>query len=310
MRWPRATLWWCSGRPGNTSTPKSASRGAVRSGDWGRSGWDPEKNYADFDSYSIRLKSPSLAVDSARFTTELFPDPLLGQLTDKASARRRDDKDGRGHGRRRGIRGSTPTSIVSMPDIVPGVDFQGGLTVRGAELQGKGNEDVPATLDFRKGDTVLVQCRANLFILRAQQFSGQGGGSRGSPRCGQPVSPRAEPPFQPRLAQTSSCARTKAWGRGPFSDSYHKVSLDCDVLSWRLDETVAAGGPSGCQPIHGHLVQRRLLRTGDVPANAGHRSGAPAGSGLESRQGHGRQHLHEPRAGAGSIWLTEPKPGR
>ena len=79
--------------------------------DWGRSGWDPEKNYADFDSYSIRLKSPSLAVDSARFTTELFPDPLLGQLTDKARARRRDEKRGRPR-TRRDIRGSTPTSIA------------------------------------------------------------------------------------------------------------------------------------------------------------------------------------------------------
>ena len=41
------------------------SRFAGRSGrvDWGRSGWDPTKKYADFDGYSIRLKTPSLSVD-------------------------------------------------------------------------------------------------------------------------------------------------------------------------------------------------------------------------------------------------------
>ena len=30
--------------------------------DWGRSGWDPTKNYADFGAFSVRLKSPSLTV--------------------------------------------------------------------------------------------------------------------------------------------------------------------------------------------------------------------------------------------------------
>ena len=214
--------------------------------DWGRSGWDPGKNYADFDSYSIRLKSPSLAVDSARFTTELFPDPLLGQLTDKARARRRDDKTGEATDDARYPRFDTYVNRLSMPDIVPGVDFQGGLTVRGAELQGKGNEDVPATLDFRKGDTVLVQCRANLFILRAQQFSGQG--------VEAVVRLDADSLFHPELnlrfnlaSRKLSLVRTdEGLGPRPFSDSYHKVSLDCDVLSWRLDETrLRLEGPPG-----------------------------------------------------------------
>ncbi len=153
-----------------------AERFEGRSGrvDWGRSGWDPERNYADFDAFSIRLKTPSLTVDSARFTTELFPDPLLGQLTDKARARKRDEKTGEALDAARYPRFDTYVNRLSMPDIVPGVDFQGGLTVRGAELQGKGTEEEPAELDFRRADTVLVKCRASLFILKAQQFGGQG----------------------------------------------------------------------------------------------------------------------------------------
>ena len=148
--------------------------------DWGRSGWDPAQNFADFDAFSIRLKSPSLTVDSARFTTELFPDPLVGQLTDKARARKRDEKTGLASEASRYPRFDTYVNRLSMPDIVPGVDFQGGLTVRGAELQGKGSEEMPATLDFRRGDTVLVQCKSKLFILKSDQFSGVGGPRRGS----------------------------------------------------------------------------------------------------------------------------------
>jgi hypothetical protein len=225
-----------------------AERFEGRSGrvDWGRSGWDPERNYADFDAFSIRLKTPSLTVDSARFTTELFPDPLLGQLTDKARARKRDEKTGEALDAARYPRFDTYVNRLSMPDIVPGVDFQGGLTVRGAELQGKGTEEEPAELDFRRADTVLVKCRASLFILKAQQFGGQG--VEAIVRLG------ADSVYHPELnlrfdlaSQRLSLVRTQeGLGPRPFSDSYHKVSLDCDVLSWKMDENrLRLEGPPG-----------------------------------------------------------------
>ena len=214
--------------------------------DWGRSGWDPTKNYADFGAFSVRLKSPSLTVDSARFTTELFPDPLLGQLTDKARARKRDERTGEAQDVARYPRFDTYINRLSMPDIVPGVDFRGGLTVRGAELQGKGTEEEPAALDFRRADTVLVQCRASLFILRAEQFGGQG--VEAVVRLGQ------DSIFHPELnlrfdlaSQKLALVRTEeGLGPRPFSDSYHKVSLDCDVLSWRMNESrLRLEGPPG-----------------------------------------------------------------
>ncbi|MGB1573675.1 MAG: hypothetical protein ACPG85_05305, partial [Flavobacteriales bacterium] len=225
-----------------------AERFEGRSGrvDWGRSGWDPERNYADFDAFSIRLKTPSMTVDSARFTTELFPDPLLGQLTDKARARKRDEKTGEALDAARYPRFDTYVNRLSMPDIVPGVDFQGGLTVRGAELQGKGTEEEPAELDFRRADTVLVKCRASLFILKAQQFGGQG--VEAIVRLG------TDSVYHPELnlrfdlaSQRLSLVRTEeGLGPRPFSDSYHKVSLDCDVLSWKMDENrLRLEGPPG-----------------------------------------------------------------
>ena len=225
-----------------------AERFEGRSGrvDWGRSGWNPELNYADFDAFSIRLKTPSLTVDSARFTTELFPDPVLGQLTDKARARKRDEKTGKALDASPYPRFDTYVNRLSMPDIVPGVDFQGGLTVRGAELQGKGTEEEPAELDFRRADTVLVKCRASLFILKAQQFGGQG--VEAVVRLG------ADSVYHPELnlrfdlaSQRLSLVRTQeGLGPRPFSDSYHKVSLDCDVLSWKMDENrLRLEGPPG-----------------------------------------------------------------
>ena len=214
--------------------------------DWGRSGWDPEKNYADFGAFSVRLKSPSLTVDSALFTTELFPDPLMGQLTDKARARKRDERTGEAQDVARYPRFDTYINRLSMPNIVPGVDFRGGLTVRGAELQGKGTEEEPAELDFRRADTVLVHCRASLFILRAEQFGGQG--VEAVVRLGR------DSIFHPELnlrfdlaSQKLALVRTEeGLGPRPFSDSYHKVSLDCDVLSWRMNESrLRLEGPPG-----------------------------------------------------------------
>ena len=55
-----------------------------------------------------------------------------------------------------------------------------------------------------------------------------------------------EPPVQPRRSKALSASDGRRPGSGPFSDSYHKVSLDCDVLSWRLGETrLRLEGPPG-----------------------------------------------------------------
>ena len=214
--------------------------------DWGRSGWEPNRNYADFGAFSIRLKSPSLSVDSARFTTELFPDPLLGQLTDKARAREREEKTGEAMDVAKYPRFDTYVNRLSMPDIVPGVDFRGGLTVRGAELQGKGTEAEPAELDFRREDTVLVKCRANLFILKAERFGGQG--VEAVVQLGEDSIYHPELNLRFDLAnQRLYLVRTdEGLGPRPFSDSYHKVSLDCAVLSWKMNENrLRLEGPLG-----------------------------------------------------------------
>lgn len=214
--------------------------------DWGRSGWDPTRNYADFGAFSIRLKTPSLTVDSARFTTELFPDPLLGQLTDKARVRKRDEETGEATDDARYPRFDTYVNRLTMPDLVPGVDFDGGLTVRGAELQGKGNEEDPARLRFRRGDTVFAECRSTLFILRADQFSGQG--VEAVLRMGTDSLYHPELNFRFNLAAGKlALIRTdEGLGPRPFTDSYHNLALDVSVLSWTMDDTrIRLEGPPG-----------------------------------------------------------------
>lgn len=214
--------------------------------DWGRSGWDPTKNYADFDAYSVRLKTASLTVDSARFTTELFPDPLLGQLTDKARVRKRDEESGAATDAARYPRFDTYVNRLSMPNLVPGVDFEGGLTVRGAELQGKGNEETPATLRFRRGDTVMVECRSSLFILRADQFSGQSVEAVLHLEGDSLYHPELNVRFNLDAARLFLIRTDEGLGPRPFSDSYHKLFIDCNVLSWGMEDTrIRLEGPPG-----------------------------------------------------------------
>jgi hypothetical protein len=213
--------------------------------DWGRSGWNPSLNYADFGAYDIRLKTASFAVDSARFTTELFPDPLLGRLTDKARVRQRND-EGAATDQARYPRFDTYVNRLSMPDIVPGVDFEGGLTVRGAELQGKGSKEEPARLRFRRGDTTMVECRSALFILRANQFSGQGVEAVLRLGADSLYHPELNMRFNLQQGRLSLIRTDEGLGPRPFSDSYHKLFLDCSVLSWGLKDTrIRLEGPPG-----------------------------------------------------------------
>ena len=133
-----------------------------------------------------------------------------------------------------------------MPDIVPGVDFRGGLTVRGAELQGKGSEGEPAILEFRRQDTVQVRCESQLFILKARQFSGIG--VRSVIRLGEDSIVHPELTLRFNLAsQNLALIRTEeGLGPQPFKDSYHSLVLDCDVLAWKMNENrIRLEGPPG-----------------------------------------------------------------
>ena len=214
--------------------------------DWGRSGWDPAKNFADFGAYDVRLKSPTIAVDSARFTTELFPDPLLGQLTDKARVRKRDEDSGAALDAARYPRFDTYVNRLTMPDLVPGVDFEGGLTIRGAELQGKGSKEEPARLQFRRGDTVFIDCTSGLFILRSDQFSSMNVSA--AIRLGEDsiYHPDVKMRLNLKEGRLALIRSDEGLGPRPFTDSYHRLSLDCNLISWRLDATrLLLEGPPG-----------------------------------------------------------------
>ena len=89
-----------------------------------------------------------------------------------------------------------------------------------------------------------MHCRSNLFILRENQFSGEG--VEAVVRLGE------DSLFHPNSTCVQSggegfLVRTKeGLGPRPFSDSYHKVSLDCNVLSWQMEETrLRLEGPPG-----------------------------------------------------------------
>ena len=133
-----------------------------------------------------------------------------------------------------------------MPDIVPGVDFDGGLTVRGAELQGKGSEEEPARLQFRRGDTVMVECQSSLFILRADQFSGEGAAAVLRIGSDSLYHPELNVRFNLDTKKLYLIRTDEGLGPRPFTDSYHNLFVDCNVLSWGMEDTrIRLEGPPG-----------------------------------------------------------------
>ena len=59
---------------------------------WMRADFDSATTYCEFDNYKIRTKGSSYIVDSVRFYTEFFSEPLIGQLNEKVLANKTGDK--------------------------------------------------------------------------------------------------------------------------------------------------------------------------------------------------------------------------
>ena len=91
---------------------------------WQRAGYDPEKTYASFNSYNIRIKESRYIIDSVMFYNEFFDMPLAGKLTEKIIGNRSSET------------ASYPMfesyyQRLEIKNIVPNVDYEGGFTMSG-----------------------------------------------------------------------------------------------------------------------------------------------------------------------------------
>jgi len=209
---------------------------------WERAGFDPTKTYAELGHFLIKVKGTSYSADSAKFHTDIFNEILIGKVTDKILA----DQN---------------TDIASYPkfesyfarhkikNIVNNVDYEGGFTLVGTKLKGTGPPGNPARIivyqknikmfeamsyEFGiKPDRLFADHASILFYIDKDTISHQD----------------AAVNLDKKNRNLHVTRKDEGTSKAPFQNTYHKIEMYVELISWNIDDPQILMGASESNPL-------------------------------------------------------------
>jgi hypothetical protein len=210
-------------------------------GDGGRITWrgttyDPEKNFTELPPFEVKLTGSNFQVDSAELHTELFPQPLDGRLIVKLQ-NVRDSSD------RTYPRFESYNRQLRLKDVEPGVDFEGGIVLKGSQIAGTGTLESPARLNIYREDTLFVEAQALEFLFTENGIH--------SPEVGFGLyfaedtlrHPQVRFRYDKNKQRFSFLRPEEGLGQQPFYDSFHEVDIQVEGLFWEKGSPTVTFGP-------------------------------------------------------------------
>ncbi len=199
---------------------------------WERGGYSRDSVFAHLKEYQIDLTKSEYTAENVTFTNKLyFNEPLIGVLEDK-------------------VKYNTSTEDATYPkfdsytkqfvihNLYENIDYEGGLSMQGAKLVGTGTQENNAHLKIYRNDTLVLTASSVYFGFRADRVSSQ--------RTAITIKLRQDSIYHPNLFFTYrvknrelTLLKTDNYAsQGPYFNSYHKLDMNFDQLTWNMDENV------------------------------------------------------------------------
>jgi hypothetical protein len=197
---------------------------------WERAGYDRNTISAQLTNYSIDLMKSSYEADSVIFTNKSYFDfPLVGHLEDNVTL-------------------ITDSSLALYPrfdsykkhfvirNLYQNVDYEGGFSMQGAKLVGKGSIENPARLNFFRKDTLKLKTTSLYFIFRPERVIGVNSSvciylDKDSIFHGD-----VQFTYTIRNKEVSLVKSENYSAQSPYLNTYHGIDMNFEQLNWRIDE--------------------------------------------------------------------------
>ncbi len=197
---------------------------------WERAGYNIDSVSASLSNYSIDLTKSSYEADSVNFTYKAyFVLPLLGHFEDNVTLI---------------IKPSSATYPIFdsykkhfvIKNLYPNVNYEGGYSMQGAKLIGKGSIENPARLDFYRKDTLRLKATSKFFMFRPEKIVGGDVTiviylEKDSIYHGD-----VQFTYTTKNKEISLVKSENYTAQSPYLDSYHKIDMNFEQLRWRIDE--------------------------------------------------------------------------
>lgn len=198
---------------------------------WEKAGYPRGDVFAEMDDYTINITRNNFSCDSARLTHKTyFREPVYGLLSDQAASIPSPDRASY-------PRFETYLKEFKIKKIYDGIDYEGGLLFEGAQVKGKGENNLPAKLLLYRNDTLFIRISSPEFVfslagLNAMQTAATlylGTDSIFHSNLGFT--------FNARTRQVNLYRNNNPVSGSPYYDSFHSMDMYFENLSWDMNST-------------------------------------------------------------------------
>jgi len=197
--------------------------------DWAKTGLDASQVYAEIKNYTIVCKQGGFVVDSVTFWNKnYFDKPLPGRIIEKNIS----EPQGK----------ETYPKFISygkrftIDNLAPGVTYTGGFAMKGRRFVGSGTNEEPAQIIFKKDKKPLVVISAvDYSITKNDIMTDDAHVVIHLNDTDSIYHPDLEMTYNIEKKHLSLIRTTQGLSVAPYFDSYHKVNMFFEELSWFTD---------------------------------------------------------------------------
>jgi len=199
---------------------------------WERVGMPESEINAQLGNYRINLKTSAYKADSVILNyPALIDSPLVGSLNDKVAVIKNMQ-------RAKYPQFLSYKNSYEIHDIVPEIDYLGGLSIEGASFVGKGGQGKPAEMKIYSNDTLRISAKSDRFSMDGRAIR--------SPNTEILIYFGQDSIFHPDLVMDYEIARERLrlsksedfTSMGPYSNSYHNIDMNFEELLWVKGESL------------------------------------------------------------------------
>jgi len=197
--------------------------------DWTRTGLDAADVYAELTRYNITLKEGGFVADSVTFWNKnYFDKPIQGKLIERDITEPKEKE-------------SYPRFIsydkrVSIPNLAPEVTYNGGFSMRGRRFVGSGTEEEPAELIFKRNGKVFFTASSLFFGITKENILADDARINFLLDGDSIFHPDIQMVYSIDKKHISLIRSDQGLSQAPFFDTYHKVNMYFEELSWYTDQ--------------------------------------------------------------------------
>jgi len=181
---------------------------------------------AVFENYTVDTRQPKAKIENAKlYYPELFGTPVLGTVEDKATLETDEDKISY-------PRFKSYSDDLVVKNIYKNVDYIGGIELRGASIQGYSGAENLARLIIRKGNKNIVSVSSIHYLFKNETVRAADARVSVYVEEDSIYHPSADFYYNETTSQVLISRPKYGVGRSPFFDSYHRMDITVESLSW------------------------------------------------------------------------------